>query len=65
MEKLKKSYGKTLIYDVSYRTVNFAKSFRIMFNKLDGFIRDYEGTSHWYYLALKNMMSFSIGLDIL
>ena len=39
-----------------------AKSWRIKFDKVDEFIRVYDGTR--YYLALKNM-PFLIGLDTL
>ena len=33
-----------LTYDVSYKTLIGTKPLRIMFDKVDGFIRDYGGT---------------------
>ena len=41
-----KSYGNILIYDISYKTLIGAKPLRIRFNKLDGFIRVYDGTTY-------------------
>ena len=55
-----------MIYEISYKTLIGAKPLCIMFRKFDGFIKDYNGTK---YFALfgpeKNMMPFSIRLDIL
>ena len=36
-----------------------------MFNKVDGFIRVYDGTRYFVLFDPKNMMPFTIGLDIL
>ena len=44
-----KSYENILTYDLSYKTLIGAKPLRIMFDKADEFIRDYNGTK---YLAL-------------
>ena len=44
-----KSYENTLIYGVSYKILIGAKPFRIKFDKVNGFIRDYCGIK---YLAL-------------
>ena len=41
-----KSYETIMIYDVLYKTLIGAKPLRIMFNKVDGFIRDYDGTKY-------------------
>ena len=54
-----KSYKNILIHDVSNTTLVGAKLLHIMFDKVNGFIRDYDR------LALKNIMSFSIGSDTL
>ena len=45
----KNSYKKhevILIYDISYETFMFAKPLRIRFNKIDGFMKIYDGTRH-------------------
>ena len=61
-----KSYKNTLINDILYRTLIGAKPLRIRLDKIDGFIRVYNGTK---YLVLfcpeKNIMYFTIGLDAL
>ena len=44
-----KSHENILIYDISYKTLIGSKSLRIRFDKIDGFIRIYDGTR---YLAL-------------
>ena len=55
-----------LVYDILYKTLNGAKPLRIRLNKIDGFVRNYDGTR---YLVLfgpdKIMMSFTIELVIL
>ena len=43
------SYENILIYDVLYKTLICAKSLHIMFDKVDGLIRDHDETK---YLAL-------------
>ena len=37
-----KSYENILIYDVLYKTLIGTKTLHIMFDKVDGFIRDYD-----------------------
>ena len=44
-----KSYENISIYDVSYKILIGAKPLHIMFDKVDGFTRDYNGTK---YLSL-------------
>ena len=39
-----KSHENSLIYDVSYKHLIGTKPLRIMFDKVNGFIRDYDGT---------------------
>ena len=41
-----KSYENILIYDISYKTFMCAKQVRIRFNKIDGFIKIYDGTRY-------------------
>ena len=42
----KKSHENILIYDISYKTLINSKSPHIRFNKIDGFIRIYDGTRY-------------------
>ena len=49
----KKSYKNILIYDVSYKSLIGAKSLRIMFEKADGLIRDYDGTKYLILFGLE------------
>ena len=63
-----KVYKNILIYNILYRALIGPKPQHIRFDKINGFIRVYNVTL-WnfndmqYYLALKNMMPFTIGLD--
>ena len=41
-----KSHKNILIYDISYKTLIGSKSLHIRFNKIDGFIRIYDGTRY-------------------
>ena len=59
------SYENILIYDISYNTLIDRKPFRILFDKVEGLVRDYDGTKYLHYLTLKIMMLFMIRLDIL
>ena len=43
---MKKSYENILVYDISYKTLIGAKPLRIRFDKVDGFIRVYDGTRY-------------------
>ena len=64
----KKLYEKILIYDVSYKTLIGAKPLSIIFNKVDGLIRDHDGTKHLVlfdpkqYDANSNWIGYFIGL---
>ena len=42
----KKSHENILISDISYKTLIDPKSLRIIFDKIDGFIRIYDGTRY-------------------
>ena len=41
-----KSHENTLIYDISYKTLIGSKPLRIRFDKIDGFIRIYDGNRY-------------------
>ena len=58
-EKLHKNI---LIYIILYKTLIGTKPLRIRFDKIEGFIRIYDGTRYWVLLCLKNMMLFTIEL---
>ena len=40
----KKSHKNILIYEILCKNLNCSKPLRIRFNKIDGFIRTYDGT---------------------
>ena len=61
----KKSNRDILVYEPSYKTLIDAKSLRMRFNKVDGFIRVYDGTRYLVLFGLKNMISFTMELDTL
>ena len=42
-----------LIYNISYKTLIGAKPLRIRFDKIDGFIRIYDGNKHLVLLGLE------------
>ena len=58
-EKLHKNI---LIYIILYKTLIGAKSLRVRFDKIEGFIRIYDGTRYLVSLCLKNMMLFTLEL---
>ena len=47
---------------MTHKTFNLSKTFRTRFDKIDGFIKIYDGTS--YCLALKSMILFTVELNI-
>ena len=57
-----KSYENIMIYNISYKTLISAKPLHIWLNKVDVFTRVYDRTRN---LFLKNMMLFTIRIDIL
>ena len=48
-----------LIHNILFRSFIGPKLLNILFDKRDGFMRDYD-----YYLALEDIIPFMIGLDI-
>ena len=58
------SHENILIYDISNRTFIGPKPLYIRFDKIDGFIR-IDGTRYLVLFGPKNMMLFTIALDIL
>ena len=49
-----------LIYDISQKTLIGPKPLRIRFDKLDGFIRIYNGTGHEKYDVIYNRIRYLI-----
>ena len=62
-----KTHKNIAIYDISYKTLIGAKPLHIIFKKIDGFNRIYNGTKFFsiYYLVLKNILPCTIELDVL
>ena len=60
-----KSYEKILIYDVSYKILLSTKPLDVTFDKVDGFIRVYDGSTYFLLFDAENIMPFMIRLDIL
>ena len=56
-----KLYENILVYHISYRTLIDAKPLRFRLDKVDGFIRVYDGTKHLLLFILGNMMLCTIG----
>ena len=50
------------VYNFAYKTLNGANCWLFRFDKINGFIRVYDGVR---YLELKNMTPFTTELDIL
>ena len=63
-----KSHGNILIYNISYKTLIGPKSLRIRFDKIDGFLRIYDGTRYLIlfgsekYDAIYNRFRYLISL---
>ena len=62
---VEKSNGNVLIYNISYRTLIGPTPLLIRFDKIDEFIRVYNGTRYLISFGLDNMMPFAIELDTL
>ena len=60
-----KSYENILIYNILYKSLIDSKPLRIGFEKIDGFIRVYDGSRYSYYMEVKNMIPFTTGLDVI
>ena len=52
-----RSYENILVYDVSYKTLICVKPLCIIYNKVDGFVRDYSETK---YLVLFSSNKYAI-----
>ena len=65
-----KSYEKTLIYDVLYKTYTDAKTLHIMSDEVNRLIRDYDGTKYLVLFGLEtnnaicDRIRYYIGLKI-
>ena len=60
-----KSHENVLIYDISYKILIGPKLLCIRFEKVDGFLRVYDGIRYLVLFAPEIMMSFPKELDIL
>ena len=60
-----KSHENILIYDISHKTSISPKTLRIRFDKIDDLLEFMMQLDIQYYLILKNMMLFTVELDIL
>ena len=54
----KKSHDNTLLYNVSYKTLIGTKPLLISFDKINGFIRVYDGTRYLVLFRMKKMVLF-------
>ena len=63
-----KSYETIFVYDILYKTFISAKPLRIRFDKIDGFIKVYDGRKHFVlfgpekYDIINDMIIYLIGL---
>ena len=53
-----------MVYDISCKTLYGSKPLCIKFDEIDGFIRVYDEVRYLVLFFMKNMMAFTIGLDI-
>ena len=60
-----KSHENFLIYDISYKILIGPKPLCIRFEKVDGFLRVYDGIRYLVLFAPEIMMSFPKELDVL
>ena len=60
-----KSYKNIMIYNTSYKTLIGAKQLHITFNKVDGFIRVYDGTEYLVLFSPEKFDAIYNRLDIL
>ena len=54
-----KSYVNILVYNISYKTLIDAKLLRTRFDKIDGFIRVYDGTRYFVFFGGEKYDSIS------
>ena len=57
-----KSYKNIFVYNILYKALISDKPLCIKFDKIDGFMMEVD---IYYYLEVKNMISFTAGLDSL
>ena len=55
-----KSYENILVCNITYKSLNDSNSLRVRFDKIDGFIRVYDGIKYLVYWEVKNMIPFKI-----
>ena len=59
-----KSFKIKFVSNISYKILIDPEPLDTRFNKIDGFIREYDG-ARCYYLEVKNIIPFTTVLDIL
>ena len=59
-----KSHESAMIFDIWNNTLIGPKPLRIRFDKIDAFIKIYDGTRYLTLFALKNVMLFTTALYI-
>ena len=59
-----KSHKNILIYDILYGTLIVPKPLQIRFDKIDGFIRVFDGTRYLTLFGSENMKLFTTELDV-
>ena len=61
----KKSFGNILIYDISNKTLIGGKILRVKYDKVDGFVRVYDGTRYLVLFGPEKYDTFTKELDML
>ena len=59
-----KSHECAMIFDIWNNTLIGPEPLRIRFDKIDGFIKIFDGTRYLTFFALKNVMLFTTALYI-
>ena len=58
-----KNHAVFFVYNISYKILTGAKLLCVRFNKVDRFIRGYDGTRFLTLFGLENTVPFTIGLN--
>ena len=57
----KRSYENYVIHDVAYKALYGAKHLRIILDKVDGYIKKYDGTNiQFYFILMKKMRELDV-----
>ena len=60
-----KWYENILVYNISHKSLIDSKPLHIRLNKINVFIRVYDGTRYLVLFGMKKMILFTTGIDIL